>query len=214
MQYHFPFLPYDNFTKEDFIVSDENSAAYDFINQWPEWGSHRYAGILLLYGEKGCGKTHLAHIWQSLSEAVFLSPSELDEPPAAAIIEDIDNGSYREHDLLHYINRADEAHTPLMLTSSLAPTQITLSLADLRSRICAVPSLKIAPPSDELLHRLLVKQLTDRQLRIAPEAVHYILTRTPRSFSAITAIAAQLDHRALEEKRNITIPFIRETLSF
>src|SRR6185295_6818072 len=60
-----------------FVVSDSNRDAVAWTDRWPDWPN----GILAVYGPPGCGKTHLAHVWQAKSKARFLEPSALEQLP-------------------------------------------------------------------------------------------------------------------------------------
>ena len=213
-QYLFPFITDTSYSEDDFIPSPESEVAYHFIKQWPDWGTQRFATILILYGETGCGKTHLAHLFKNHSGALFITANQLHYLPAtASIIEDIDHGNYPEEGLLHYLNNAVETHHYVLMTCSCPPSQLKIQLPDLQSRIKSFPSLAIASPGDDLLRAVLMKQLTDRQLRLSSDAITYLLSRAQRSFTAIRDMAALLDNKALMEKRNITIPFIKEVLA-
>ena len=58
---------------EDFLVADCNRAAVAWIDRWPEWPGP----LVVLYGPEGCGKTHLAHVWQARTGAGIVPASEL-----------------------------------------------------------------------------------------------------------------------------------------
>ena len=47
--------------REDFLPAPSNAAALAWIERWPDWPGP----ALALYGPAGCGKTHLASIWQA-----------------------------------------------------------------------------------------------------------------------------------------------------
>ena len=61
--------------RSDFLVSESNAAAIGWIDRWPDWP----ASTLLLHGQPGCGKTHLARLWCERASAVILTGETLDE---------------------------------------------------------------------------------------------------------------------------------------
>ena len=58
---------------EDFLVSGCNLAAVRLIDAWPGWQDN----VQLLVGPAASGKTHLVRVWQALSGAPSLGPSDL-----------------------------------------------------------------------------------------------------------------------------------------
>ncbi len=72
----------------------------------------------------------------------------------------------------------------------------------------------IGQPDDELLGGVLVKLFSDRQVRIRPEVVSFLLSRMERSFDAANVLVEKLDRQALSRKRPITVPFVRSVLDF
>ena len=44
------------YEKNDFLISSSNKEAFNLINKWPNWIGRK----LILYGDKGIGKTNLA----------------------------------------------------------------------------------------------------------------------------------------------------------
>lgn len=200
-----------DYLSEDFFVSEANDKALAYINQWPNWASGIYAKTLLIYGEKGCGKTHLAHIWQRLAQAKFLMRIDYEElNHNTLILEDIEN--FDQESLLHLINFANENQIYLLLTSSTSPAKLKFPLADLNSRILAVPSVAIQSPDQELLKAVLFKSLAERQLKIHPATIDYIITRIDRSFSNLFIFIEKLDAMCKTHKRPITIPLVKQLL--
>ena len=180
-QLFFKFPIISEYLSEDFYVSSANNQAFDYINKWPNWSGSSYPKILLIYGEKASGKTHLAHIWQSISKAKIISPESCNHlhsltHESALILEDIENISEQEL-LLHLINFSHENQQYLFLTSALPPTKLNFSLPDLSSRILALFSIEIKSPDEELLRTILFKALSERQLQIHIAAIDYINAR-------------------------------------
>ena len=131
---------------------------------------------------------------------------------AALAIEDIDRGIGSEAALFHLLNMAREQRKSLLLTSRVAPGDVAAQVADLRSRLRALPLAMIAPPDDALLQGLLVKLFSDRQLRVDPATVTYILTRMERSAESAVRIVSQMDRLALTTHRRATRALAREVI--
>jgi chromosomal replication initiation ATPase DnaA len=60
---------------------------------------------------------------------------------------------------------------------------------------------------------VLLKQFADRQLRVGPGVVAYLVPRMERSFASAASLAAELDRRALAAGRPVTIKLARAVLS-
>ena len=67
----------------DFPVADCNLAAVQWIDRWPDWPGP----ILVVSGPAGCGKTHLAHVWQERSGAAIRRAAALDAESVAKVRE-------------------------------------------------------------------------------------------------------------------------------
>ncbi|MBL4721883.1 MAG: DNA replication protein [Alphaproteobacteria bacterium] len=202
---------------DDFLIAPCNQDAVAWLDHWPNWP----APLLTLYGPRACGKTHLAHVWRNRSRAVFLkldavskqSPYDALGDNAACIIENVDGGdALDETALFHLYNAARDKGGHILLTATTAPATWTLNLPDLRSRLVAAPTAAIGAPDDAVLGGVLVKLFQDRQLRVEPDVLSYILIRMERSFDAALAIVDALDTAAMAAQRTITIPFARKIL--
>ncbi|MDF2964854.1 MAG: hda [Rickettsiaceae bacterium] len=204
--------------KEDFITTEANQIAYDYITNWPEnWGVNPYKYAIIISGPAGCGKTHLAHIWQRESKAYFISPNEDLSVKLSHyesfILEDIDNKIWDETYLFHIFNQLHEAKKYALFTTQLRPVEISFILADLKSRLNSLFSLNITCPSDELMKIMLLKHFSERELKVSLDVVNYLASRIPRTFSEVTNIVDLLDKTALLQKRNITIPLVKDVLN-
>jgi chromosomal replication initiation ATPase DnaA len=195
--------------RADFLVSDSNRAAFELIERWPDWP----ARALVLHGPAGSGKTHLAHLWCARAGALFLAGGAVPRPqePTASVA--VDNAERAdERSLLHLYNLTLERGGGLLLTMPAPPARLAIGLADLASRLRSLPIVGIARPDDRLLTTVLAKHFADRQLRVVPEVLAYLVARIERSFAGAADIAARLDQLGLETRRPVTIKLAREVL--
>ncbi len=204
------------FGRADFMAADSNAAALGWIDRWPNWPS----GVLVLHGPAGSGKTHLAHLWRERASAVIVSgetlhpaalPRILDESHYRIAIDDGDRAP--ELALLHLYNACLEGHGSVLITARLPPGSWRIALGDLRSRLRAALAVAIGAPDDTLLGAVLIKHFADRQMRVAPEMITFLIAHMDRSFGAAAEITARLDAMALSSKRPITHALARRVLA-
>ena len=200
----------------DFLVAPCNAEAHAWLELWPNWPGP----ASVVFGPAQCGKTHLAHLFAARSGAVTIAAAALSvaDPPRllgqarVVVVEDCDRDGLDEAALFHLINLVKESGAYLLLTSREAPPRWRLALADLRSRLNAMPALAIKPPDDSVLAAILVKLFADRQVRITEEVVTYLLGRMERSFAAAAGLVERLDRAALAGRRAVTVPLARSVL--
>ena len=201
-------LPPPTYAREDFVVSDGNREALAWLDRWPDWP----APALALSGPAGCGKTHLGRIWAARPTAALRTGADfeaksiadlaaLTEASATVLIDDADRAPDRA--LFHLYNLMRERRGHLLLLSELPPARWRIALPDLASRLRAAPAVAVAPPDDELLGSIILKQLADRQLHAGPGVVQYLVARMERSGEVARRLVAALDRRALAERREI-----------
>jgi len=203
------------FGRDDLLVTPGNREAVEWIDRWPAWPGH----ALAIFGPAGCGKSHLVHVFALRAQAHVLSAADvradnvarLIEGPAALALED-GEAVADPRALLHLFNAVKEKGGTLLLTSREPPARWPVVLPDLKSRLTAIPAVRIAPPDDAMMEAVLVKLFADRQIAVAPDVVAYLVRRMDRSFAAARAVVAKADGVSLTGKRAVTIPLIKQVL--
>jgi chromosomal replication initiation ATPase DnaA len=197
----------ESFAREDFLASRSNADALEMIERWPDWP----ARTLALVGPPGSGKSHLAAIWAARAGALAIAARALDEAAVpdvlargAVVVEDVAKGAVNERALFHLINLAGEKQAHLLLTAETAPAALALRIADLASRLRAIPVVTLAPPDDALLRAVLVKLFADRQLAVDESLLVFLERRIERSLRAARAVVAALDREGLRRQRPLT----------
>jgi len=201
-------LPPPTYAREDFVVAASNREALAWLDRWPDWP----APALALSGPAGSGKTHLGRIWAARAAAALVEGVDLEgksvpdltalsNASAAIVIEHANRAPERA--LFHLYNLMRERRGHLLLVSEAPPAHWRIALPDLASRLRAAPAVAVAPPDDELLGSIILKQLADRQLHTGAGVVQYLVSRMERSGEAARQIVAALDRRALAERREI-----------
>lgn len=199
-----PFAYVPRFRVEDFIAAPSNEEARAWLVRTADWP----AGRLAVYGEAGCGKTHLLQLWAEQNGALLLDgPSlrrlpELGGSPAIAV-DDADTVP-DETALLHLMNLAAEMRRPLLLVGRTAPARWRVGLPDLASRLRAMTAVTVRPAEDPLLRALLARLLSERQLVLGESLQDWLLARLPRHPAALREAAARLDREALAAGGRVT----------
>jgi chromosomal replication initiation ATPase DnaA len=209
-------LPHaESLTRDNFLEGPANEAALTLIERWPDWPNR----IMLLSGEEGSGKSHLASIWAEQSGARTISAHALTAasvPNALAtgalVVEDLKPEGFDERALFHLMNLAREEAAFVLVTARVPPSALEIELRDLRSRLRAVPVVSLAPPDDRLLRALIVKFCADRQLAVDESLVGYLVGRIERSYGAARRAVELLDSESLRLGRPVTRALAAELL--
>ena len=204
---------------EDYIITDSNNFAFDLIIKMVK-GEINFG---LISGPPYSGKTHLSKILiknASNYKALYIDrdyQNILDkfESSDILILENIDKVKYdkSEQDLFHIINLVKENNKKLLMTSRKSISEIDISLEDLKSRLNSILEAKINEPDDQLMELILIKIFNDKQLKINPNVIDFLMSRLVRSYKSINLFIEKIDKFSLEKGKKITIPLINDLLN-
>jgi len=197
-----------SYRESDFLKSDCNRTARTALGDVWAWPQGRF----VLTGPAKSGKTHLARIWTAHNEAVLCRARDLGGPDSGSVpkpvaIEDVHEiaGDGRlEQVLFDLVNRFAASGRLLLMTGCGQPRDWGLAMPDLASRMTGSRMAEILPPNNDLVHGLVLKQFSDRQVAVSPETLRYLASRCARSYEAIHAAVMALDSLSLAERKRIT----------
>lgn len=209
-----PLTNYDNSIWDDFIESESNQLACNYINNWPtSFGILPYPKVLLIKGAKSSGKTFLAKLWAKKTNALFIKKTHKITHNILAhhqtfVIDGLDY-TWREEDVLHHFNLLHEHGKYLLITLTALPE---IKLPDLSSRLNSVNKVDILMPDDDLVKMLIFKQFSDFSITVSEEVINYLIKVLPREVPQILSAIKLINQNSLEQQRKITIPFIKQIL--
>lgn len=207
-QIPFDFVPRTYMGREDFMVAPCNREAFNLVDSWPKWLTQG----MIIYGPKGCGKSHLANLFAdkvkifadkpikvSLIDAERINLRNINKIASenqSIVIENLTPKANAEA-LFHLFNLYNTEGRYMLWTAETAPSRMSFALKDLQSRLNMLPSVEIKEPDDLMLQTLIVKLFNDRQILISPEILNFIVTNAPRSFEYIGKLVEECDNISL-----------------
>jgi len=203
-----------NFNDHDYYVSESNYFAFNLIDKWPKWEKR----ILNISGEKFSGKTHLANIFKSKASALFLNENEINGDVFKkiklheSIIVDEFSNTIDEKITYSILNLVDQDSKYLLINSETPLGEINFKLPDLASRSRNLLHAKINPPDDELIFAIILKNFSDRQIKLEKKIIEFIINRIDRSYSKISEFIYKIDELSLKKKKPINLKTIKEIL--
>jgi len=214
-----PFTTSPALGDSDFLITEANREAVAWIERWPEWP----APAVVIYGPKGCGKTHLAHIFHGRTAGRLIDERQLSQCSPDTVLDDnlaviIDNadeivGQGFQEDVLHLYNLAREHGRQVLLTACGPPGSWSISLPDLSSRLNSCPAIGIKAPDDAMMAALLVKLFHDRQITVDADVIYFAVSRMERSFEAARNLVVKLDRVSQSAKRKISVSLVRAVMT-
>jgi len=182
----------------DFLVGEGNALAHGRIMAFPHWPDP----ITLLTGPAASGKSHLARIFADRSGARFAGVDDLDALATEGgttplIVEDVDRLGYDEAGLFHLLNQSMREQRPLLLTAREDIANWPLATDDVRSRARRAAAFTLELTDDIQLSQMFVKLFRDRQIKVDPRIIGYLVARMERSTEEAVILAELMDRLAL-----------------
>ena len=204
----------NNFNNHDFYVSKSNFFAYSIIEKWPKWEKR----IVNISGEKFSGKSHLANIFKSKTKALLLNNKQIDDDifkkiklHDCLIIDDFEK-NINERLIYSVFNIVDQDNKFLLVNSIKPLNEISFNLPDMSSRSKNCLFAKIENPDDDLIFAIIIKNFSDRQIKLEKKIIEFIINRIERSYSKIYEFIYKVDEISLKKKKPINLKTIKEIL--
>ena len=213
LTFKFPFKT--SYYEEDFYVSSNNFNAYKLIESWPNWTDKH----INIFGQKGCGKTHLATILEKKINSLFIQAKDVEEKmlpfiksKKCLIIDDYDN-NIQENLFYSVLNQSYQSNQYIVVNSIKPIKKLNVKLKDLKSRLDSFIDIGIDLPTDDLIRVILTKSFSDKQIKLEVKLLEYILKNINRSYEEIYNFIHQLDAYSLSSGKSININLIKKVLS-
>ena len=114
--------------------------------------------------------------------------------------------------LYSLFNLVDVDNKFLIINSIIPINEIKYKLQDLNSRCKNCLFAKIDPPDDDLIFALILKNFSDRQIKIEKKLIDYIIKRIDRSYGKIYEFIYKVDELSLKNKKPINLTTIKEII--
>lgn len=195
--------------------------------------------VLYLYGGSGAGKSHLA--FSAIRAANRIANDETSEqgastdtsyvslndgrvttemlsainPSGLVCVDDINawaGDREKESALFTLFEQVKHSDGHLLVCSSQPPGAAGFVINDLVSRLSSGLIYPVYELNDEERFFAIKLRANQRGLKIADDAVKYLLSRSSRDPGDLFEILDRIDRASLVEKRRITIPFLQNVL--
>ena len=220
----------DEATFANFHVAPGNEQVVQALREFSE---NRGEQNLLLWGSRGVGLTHLLQAcchaaferqigvqYLPLRDLIGYAPEDVCEgldKISLVCLDGIDricgNRSW-EQALFHLYNRLRDAGHRLLIASHTSPPSLPLLLPDIKSRFLGGVVYHLKALSDEEKATALRWRARGRGMEMPDEVAKFILSRAPRDTNDLFNLLDRLDDASLQQQRKLTIPFVKEVLSF
>ena len=122
------------------------------------------------------------------------------------------NSEEGEKKLFNLFNLSKEKKIKVFFNNSLQGPQV-IKLDDLKSRLSSSLQVDFPALSDNDKKIIVINFLKKRGLLMKEQSIDFILKRHSRNLNDLIELSIKLDEISLEQKKNITIPLIKEFTS-
>jgi DnaA family protein len=202
-----------------------NDTLVSYLNELAETGNGPGAWI---WGAAATGKTHLLQaVCEKAGDRAIYVPFAQLVAAGPGIVDGLSSRQFVCLDDVHLVagdvdwdlalfelyNMVADAGGILLATASAAARECHFGLADLESRLSLLPTFRLSVLDEAERIKALQLRAHYRGLELPDDTANFLLNRSKRDMASLYALLDQLDTAALEAKRRLTIPFVKETLS-
>ena len=126
----------------------------------------------------------------------------------------IDNYKNKIDEKLFYsiLNHSKQLDNFILINSFKPINKFSFILNDLKSRINSFINIGIDLPPDDLLHVIISKSFSEKQITISPRISDYIVKNVERSYSKMFKFLKDVDDLSLSSGKSININLIKKVL--
>jgi DnaA family protein len=188
--------------------------------------------LTYLFADTGMGKSHLLYaLCQQAEQAkvtcIYLSFKEKDQLTPDVLhglehyqlicLDDIEQlNDYPDWQIAVFdlINRVKEQNnSSLVITGNQTPKQLSLQLPDLISRLSWGTNFQLYSLTDEQRQQALIVKADQRGLAMSKDVAKFLVSHWQRDMPALISSLDILDDQSLQQKRKLTIPFVKTILN-
>ena len=206
--------------RKDFVVSDCNRYAFEWLEKWPFKIKDNF---VCMVGEKGSGKTHLSRIWAERLGADIINANNdvfnkwyniisSENTQKYFVLDDAD--LIKDDILLFYIyNTIKEKNAYLLMTSVDFPNKWDLKFNDIKSRLSTLNIIRIQKPNEPVIISIIEKMLLQRGIIAKENVIEYIANRIERSYESMNYWVNRLDSLLIDKKSGLSIKIVKEIIN-
>lgn len=228
-QLPFDFSVSDRATFSNFLVTPGNAELIDILQGMPFSND----SMVFLWGHEGAGKSHLlqalCHACEEsgTSQALYLATGKirLFGPEVFSSLHHMDliclddlhvvlGDPAWEESLFAFFNRSREAGVRLLVSADAAPRFLPFSLPDLASRMSWGMVYQLHELDDEEKVAALKQRAESMNMPIPDDVLQYIYNRHSRNLQSLLEVLERLDQLSLAEKKRLTIPFVKQVMTW
>jgi DnaA family protein len=202
-----------------------NAAALEHLQLWLA-GDTRSPVPTYLWGEQGCGKSHLmAAVAQAITsqghsvgwlDASISEPSAFDTQWDVVLMDDVQAYSaVQQHAAFNWFVHAatpGSVRQPWVLAAGLLPPQDLPLREDLRTRLGWGHVFHLQVLGENERRAVLVRHAQALGMTLNTDLLDYLLSRFSRDLGHLIDLLHRLDAFALQTQRPLTIPLLRAML--
>lgn len=170
--------------------------------------------IVYLWGEQGCGRTHLLQALVGARGGGFFRADDAPDAAGLTLVDDVDRlDEPAQVSLFNRLNAVRARVDALCVAAGSAPPARLPLREDLRTRLAWGLVYQLHPLADVDKADALRAHAAARGLAAGADVIDYLLTHLPRDMRTLAAALDALDSFALAHKRSLTVSLVRQWLA-